>query len=97
MRTERTITIRETNTGDAESLKRLAELDSTSLSDGPYLLAERDGVPLAAIELGAGSVIADPFQPTADLVGLLQETVGSEQTTRSPQLLGSGGFAAGTA
>lgn len=86
MRTERTITIRETNTGDAESLRRLAELDSTSLSDGPYLLAERDGVPLAAIELSAGSVIADPFQPTADLVGLLQESIGSERGARG-QLL----------
>ena len=38
----------------------------------PLLLGEIDGHPCAALSLSDGSVIADPFYPTADLVCLLR-------------------------
>jgi hypothetical protein len=79
MRTEPTITIREANAGDGENLKRLAERDSASLSEGQYLLAESGGVALAAIESSTGLVIADPFEPTAHLIRLLEEADGSHR------------------
>lgn len=37
------------------------------------LLAEREGVPIAAIGLTTGAVVADPFTPTADAVSSLRE------------------------
>ncbi len=39
------------------------------------LVAERDGVILAAHELHGSRAIADPFRPTADLVDLLQARI----------------------
>lgn len=36
------------------------------------LLAERDGVPVAALSVADGRVAADPFEPTAEGVALLR-------------------------
>jgi hypothetical protein len=39
----------------------------------PVLLAEVDGQLRAAVALADGTLVADPFHPTTDLVGLLRE------------------------
>ncbi|QEC48015.1 hypothetical protein FSW04_10830 [Baekduia soli] len=57
---------------DAAALTRLAALDSRRPLAGPVVVAERDGVVLAARAADDGRVIADPFAPTADLVALLR-------------------------
>ncbi|MHB8691124.1 MAG: hypothetical protein ACYDHH_07735 [Solirubrobacteraceae bacterium] len=65
------ITIRPAYADDELAIKRLAELDSASVPEGPLLLAEVEGELLAAISLRDQTVIADPFIRTADLVALL--------------------------
>jgi hypothetical protein len=57
---------------DASAIERLAALDSSTVPAAPLLVAERDGAMVAAISLPAGVVIADPFEPTADVVDLLR-------------------------
>ena len=64
------LTIRAAAPRDADALRRLAALDSRPRR--PALLAERGGVPNAAIALTSGSVVADPFNPSADAVGELR-------------------------
>ncbi len=66
------ITIRLAGPGDAAAVRRLAVLDSAEAPAGPALLAEVGGAPAAAIALADGSVVADPFRLTADLVALLE-------------------------
>jgi hypothetical protein len=58
--------------GDDPVLRRLAELDSTRSLRQPVLLAECDGVALAAMSVADGRVAADPFEPTAQAVALLR-------------------------
>jgi hypothetical protein len=66
------ITVRRSTSGDESALGRLAALDSASPPRGPALIAEADTRMLAALPLGAGRPIADPFEPTAGLVQLLE-------------------------
>jgi hypothetical protein len=67
-----TVTIRRAGSNDGIALKLLAMLDSVRPLRGPILVAESDGLVLAAISLANGRVAADPFFPTADLVALLR-------------------------
>jgi hypothetical protein len=70
------ITIRPGYAEDDRALIRLAALDSAAgVPAAPLLLAEVDGHLSAALSLHDGSVIADPFRPTADLVALLRAHV----------------------
>ena len=66
------ITVRRSTSGDAGALARLAALDSGSPPRGPALVAEADSRMLAALPIGSGRPIADPFEPTAELVALLE-------------------------
>ena len=66
------VVIRESNGGDAESLRRLAQLDSARLPEQPMMVAEVDGEVRAAVSVNDGSVIADPFHSTADVVALAE-------------------------
>ena len=66
------ITVRRSTTRDESALARLAALDRASPPRGPALVAEADSRMLAALPLGAGRAIADPFQPTAEVVALLE-------------------------
>jgi hypothetical protein len=68
----RNITVRRSTSGDAGALARLAALDSASPPRGPALVAEADSRMLAALPIGSGRPIADPFEPTAALVALLE-------------------------
>jgi hypothetical protein len=69
---ERPVTIRHAAPDDVAALRRLAALGDTRAPSGQVLLAEFDGVPVAAISLHTGSVTADPFRHTADAVHLLR-------------------------
>lgn len=66
------LTIRESRPEDQAPLRRLAALDSRPQPRGSVLVAELEGELLAALPLGGGRPIADPFRPTAALVRLLE-------------------------
>jgi hypothetical protein len=88
------VTVRRSTAGDAGALARLAALDSASPPRGPALVAEADSRLLAALPLGSGRPIADPFEPTAELVALLElrraqmETADSDDPARRRGLRG---------
>jgi hypothetical protein len=75
-RSERTrpdaVVIRQASAEDSGRLQRLALLDSAPRPHGAMLVAEREGVLVAAVPLSGGRAIADPFEPTAGIVGLLE-------------------------
>jgi hypothetical protein len=66
------VTVRRSRPADESGLARLAALDSATPPRGPTLVAEADSGLLAALPLGAGRAIADPFEPTAEIVALLE-------------------------
>src|SRR4051794_30427964 len=66
------VTVRRSVSGDESALARLAALDSARPPTGPALIAEADSRMLAGLPLGSGRPIADPFEPTAELVALLE-------------------------
>lgn len=66
------IVIRHASDADICALADLAILDSREPLSGPALIAELDGVVRAALDLDDGSVAADPFTPTAELIELLR-------------------------
>jgi hypothetical protein len=66
------VTIRRAGANDEGALRRLADLDSTRVPDGPVLLAEIGSRPVAAISVLSGESFADPFVPTQELRRLLE-------------------------
>ena len=66
------VTVRRSTSGDAGALARLATLDSATPPRGPALIAEADSRLVAALPIGSGRPIADPFEPTSELVALLE-------------------------
>ena len=86
-----TVVIRAARGSDGEILERLAGLDSQRPLTGDVLLAEEDGIVVAA--LAGDRVIADPFRPTADTVALLrihagrtERAHGARHRVRMPRL-----------
>jgi hypothetical protein len=65
------VTVRLARARDAEALARVSERDGRRPPAGATLVAEVDGVVLAARSLEDGASVADPFRPTAHLVELL--------------------------
>jgi hypothetical protein len=82
------VTIRGASAADAETLERLADLDSSEVPSGPLLVAEIDGRLWAALSLRDGTVIADPFHPTAELTALLQAHASNSRKPRRVRVLG---------
>jgi hypothetical protein len=72
MSTSPTILIRLATSADARTLNNLAALDSRHPLAGPAMLAEVDGTVRAALDLYDGSVAADPFARTAEVVEMLR-------------------------
>jgi hypothetical protein len=70
--TESSVVIRVATAVDVDDLRRLAALDSARALLGTVLVAESDGRIRAALSLDEGRAIADPFEPSAPLVELLQ-------------------------
>lgn len=77
------IVIRHATDADARTLEELAILDSREALRGPALIAEVDGVTRAALDLSDGSVAADPFAYTGELVELLRLHARASHGTRS--------------
>jgi hypothetical protein len=72
---------------DGAALRVVAARDSAPLPEGPLLLAEVAGIPIAAIATRTGEVIADPFWPTSAAVAALRAEVGDvrpQRTSRAP-------------
>ncbi len=55
-----------------DELERLAALSDRSARDGDWLVADLDGVPVAAVSLEDGTTVYDPFRPTSQVVSLLE-------------------------
>jgi hypothetical protein len=55
-----------------EELERLAALSERPLQDGDWLVADLDGVPVAAVSIEDGTTVYDPFRPTSQAVSLLR-------------------------
>jgi hypothetical protein len=66
------VTIREAASADLPALRRVAERDSARMIERPAVVALSDGEVRAALSLSDGSVIADPFHRTAEIVELLR-------------------------
>lgn len=64
---------------DDPALEQLAQLEGTSIHPGRYVVAELNGVIVAAQPLDGGAPIADPFQKTGQVLPLLRLRV--EQLT----------------
>ena len=71
------LTIRHAAADDMKSLERLAALDSRRVPSGELFVAEVGGRLVAATSIDTGAVIADPFEPTASIVELLQIQAGA--------------------
>jgi hypothetical protein len=54
-----------------EDERALANLARRARPRGPALIAEMDGIAVAALSLTTGAVMTDPFVPTADVVRAL--------------------------
>jgi hypothetical protein len=67
-----TLALRLARDDEADLVRRLAELDDAPTPDGDVLLAILDGEAVAALSLGDGRVVANPFVPTADAVVMLR-------------------------
>jgi hypothetical protein len=84
------VTFRVAMPDDALALMRLTELDSARPLACPILLAESFGRLVAAISIEDLRTIADPFEPTADLVHLLlvraRQIRASREPSRVPRL-----------
>ena len=57
---------------DDPALERLAQLGGRAVPEGRFVLAEVGGEVVAALPLGGGEPLADPFRPTAHLLPLLR-------------------------
>lgn len=66
------VVIRLARVEDSRALRELAELDNGRVPAGDALVAEVGGRIVAAVDVANGRALADPFVPTADVVGLLQ-------------------------
>ena len=70
-RGDRPLTIRMSRPADSGPITRVARLDSQWPPGEPLLVAEVDDEIVAALSLGSGVVVANPFKRTADVVALL--------------------------
>ncbi len=55
-----------------EELERLAALSERPLHEGDWIVADVDGVPVAAVAVDDGTTVYDPFRPTSQAVSLLR-------------------------
>jgi hypothetical protein len=89
MQRQATVTLRLALPSDLEDLRRLAELDSQLLPEGPHLVAEREGRIDAALSLSGGELIADPFRRTAELSELLRRHASAIDAGRTTTGIGT--------
>jgi hypothetical protein len=68
----RALSIRLATPADDTAVHRIAGLDSSHPPAGDVLIGAIDGVPVAALGLQDGHLVADPFRHTVELAGLLR-------------------------
>ncbi len=85
------VVIRAARGSDGAALENLARMDSQRPLTGDVMLAEQNGVIVAA--LSGERAIADPFRPTADVLALLRvhagrtgHVDGNRSRVRAPRL-----------
>jgi hypothetical protein len=85
------VVIRAARGSDGAALENLARMDSQRPLSGDVVLAEQNGVIVAA--LSGERAIADPFRPTADVLALLRvhagrtaHVDGNRSRVRAPRL-----------
>jgi len=66
------VSLRLCSVHDDPALERLAVLEGRPSPRGRFVLAEVNGAIVAALPLGGGKPLADPFRPTAHLLPLLR-------------------------
>jgi len=67
-----TITIRLATAADADAIRRIAALDSARAPEGAAAVAFVGDDLRAVLPLAGSRALADPFEPTAELVELLR-------------------------
>ena len=55
-----------------DEIERLAALSERTVRGGDWLVADLDGVPVAAVSIEDGTSVYDPFKPTSQVVSLLE-------------------------
>jgi hypothetical protein len=55
-----------------EELERLALLSERPLHEGDWIVADVDGVAVAAVSVEDGTTVYDPFRPTSQALSLLK-------------------------
>ena len=78
------ITIRAARAEDMGELARVAARDTHDLPDGRLLVAKVGSDVRAAISLDDGTIIADPFHRTVELVAMLKIRASAVRSTRRP-------------
>ena len=80
--TKESVLLRLTTINDGDAIERLAALEGMVEPDCRCVVAEIDGTVVAALPLRGGTIMADPFRPTAHLVPLLE--LRAKQLTAPP-------------
>ena len=75
------ITIGTASAADLREIRRVAGRDTEAMPPGPLLVAKVAGDARAAISLADGSIVADPFHRTAELVEMLRIRAGAAAST----------------
>jgi hypothetical protein len=76
---------------DDAAIRRVAALDSKEVPEGVKLVAEADAEIIAALPIGGGDAVADPFRWTADVVALMNLRAAQlERGTFEPAPAGAG-------
>jgi hypothetical protein len=78
------ITIRHSTDADRPRVLELAQLDGRPMPVGELLLAEVGGRLWAAVGIDDGAAVADPFEPSDEVVWLLQMRAEQERAARAP-------------
>ncbi|PZR67152.1 MAG: hypothetical protein DLM63_07580 [Solirubrobacterales bacterium] len=76
--------MRVANACDRAAIQRIAELEQSAAPVGPLLIGEILQRPVAAVSLADGSVIADPFAATSELVELMGVRARQLRGSRTP-------------
>src|SRR3954454_9160002 len=82
------ITIRPAREGDGWAIARLAPRPPRPPPkplQGDVLLAEADGVPVAAVEVLTGDAVADPFAASAEAVTVLRVRAAQLRASEAPR------------
>jgi hypothetical protein len=92
------VLMRRATAEDSARIRTLALLENTRIPAGPFLVAEAGGEIVAASSLSTGTVVADPFRLTSDIVAMLRlrasqvgatGDLGARRAQRSPRSLQS--------